>query len=380
MSPDTNTSMEMRSFTVLVVDDTPTNVMILKKTLLNSGYDVLTAENGSNGRKIAEEKKPDLILLDIMMPGEDGFETISKLKSNPATASIPVIFLTALADIESKVSGFELGAVDYITKPFHPLEIRARTRLHIKLSIATNALVETQRAKLKQIEVAQQSMLVSPEDVPEAKFAVYYASLNEAGGDFYDVIKIDTHTHAYFIADVSGHDIATGFITASVKALIRQNCSQIYTADETMSMVNSVLLSVLPEDKYLTGCYFTLNRHSNTLSMVNMGHPPALFVPAAGSPELIMTESDILGAYPGAMLNEHTIKVTKGDRLFLYTDGLVEDSEKKLLWTKSMTAIKECAGKCVNVPLHEAVTNIKNHFYSAGRNPSDDIVIMGIEV
>lgn len=380
MSPDTTSLMEMRTFTVLVVDDTPTNVMILKKTLVNAGYEVLSAENGSAGRKIAEEKKPDLILLDIMMPGEDGFETIAKLKSNPATASIPVIFLTALADIESKVSGFELGAVDYITKPFHPLEIRARTRLHIKLSIATNALVERQREKLKQIETAQQALLVAPEELPDADFAIYYASLNEAGGDFYDVIKINQNTHAYFVADVSGHDLATSFVTAAVKALIRQNCSQIYTSDETMRLVNSVLLSVLPEDKYLTGCYLTLNRHSNTVSMVNMGHPPALFVPANGKPELILTESDILGAYDGAMLNEYTFKVAKGDRIFLYTDGLIEDEKKKLIWTQGMSEIKNCAEKCKGVSLKQAVDNMRNHFYSERKKQSDDIIIMGIEV
>ncbi|OGV37256.1 MAG: histidine kinase [Lentisphaerae bacterium GWF2_45_14] len=380
MNRGTNAIESMKSFTILVIDDTPTNVMILKKTLLNSGYNVLTAEDGRSGRKIAEEEKPDIILLDIMMPEEDGFETITKLKSNPSTASIPVIFLTALSDIESKVSGFELGAVDYITKPFHPLEIRARTRLHIKLNIATNALIETQREKLKQIETAQQAMLVSPEEMPEANFSVYYSPLHEAGGDFYDVIRINHHTHAYFVADVSGHDIGTSFITASVKALIRQNCSQIYTVDETMSMVNSVLLSILPEDKYLTACYITLNRHTNSISMVNMGHPPALFVPLSGVPKVILSESDILGAYAGAMMNEYTIKVQKGDRLFLYTDGLVENSEKKLLWTKSIESIKECADKCIDVPLHDAVRNIKNHFYPSLRQPTDDIVILGIEV
>lgn len=370
-----------KNFTVLIVDDTPTNVLILKKTLLNSGYNVMSAENGIIGREIALREKPDLILLDIMMPEEDGFETLTKLKNTPETASIPVIFLTALSDVDSKVKGFELGAVDYITKPFHPQEIRARTGLHIKLSIATNALIETQREKLKQIETAQQAMLIQPQDMPDANFSVYYSSLQEAGGDFYDVIKINEHVHCYFVADVSGHDIATSFITASVKALLKQNCSPIYSSTETMKIINQVLLDVLPEDKYLTASFLSINRKTQKASLINMGHPPIIFQPKENNePEVIISESDILGGFKEVLYSERIFSVTKGDRIFIYSDGLLENFDDKAIWTNDFENLLKCIEQTKDDGLDKAVTNIKNYFAPKNENIKDDVLILGIEV
>ncbi|MBW2100992.1 MAG: response regulator, partial [Deltaproteobacteria bacterium] len=128
-------------FSILAVDDNPSNLKLLEVSLGKEGYRILTAADGPSAREIAATEKPDLILLDIIMPGENGFDVIKHLKSNSATASIPVIFLTGINEIDYKLAGFKLGAVDYITKPFHPLEVLARVRLHLKLSIATNSLI-----------------------------------------------------------------------------------------------------------------------------------------------------------------------------------------------------------------------------------------------
>jgi sigma-B regulation protein RsbU (phosphoserine phosphatase) len=375
-----NLGTNENNFTVLVVDDTPTNVLILKKTLLNSGYNVISAENGIIGREMALKEKPDLILLDIMMPEEDGFETLQKLKNTPDTASIPVIFLTALSDVESKVKGFELGAVDYITKPFHPQEIRARTGLHIKLSIATNALVESQREKLKQIETAQQSMLIQPKDMPEAKFYAYYSSLQEAGGDFYDVIQMNENVHCYFVADVSGHDIATSFITASVKALLKQNCSPIYSPTETMKIINQVLLEVLPEDKYLTASYLLLNRKTNKANLINMGHPPIIYHQMANNqPEVIISESDILGGFKEVLYSERIFSVNKGDRIFIYSDGLLENFDEKAIWTNDFSKLLKCIKETKEDELDKAVLKIKDFFTPENGKLDDDVLVLGIE-
>ncbi|MBL0701329.1 MAG: response regulator, partial [Desulfosarcina sp.] len=192
--------------------------MLLKATLVKAGYHILMVNNGTEARAMAAKCRPDLILLDIIMPGEDGFEVIRRLRENPKTVAIPIIFLRALDDPKAKMESFKLGAVDYITKPFYVPELLARVKLHLKLSIATNSLITSQAQKLKQIESAQQSMLVSPAEIPEANFAVWYNSLQEAGGDIYDVFRISKDICGYFVGDVSGHDIATSYITASVKA------------------------------------------------------------------------------------------------------------------------------------------------------------------
>ena len=122
-----------RAEQVLLVDDNPTNLQVLYKTLENSGYTLLAARDGEQALSIAEKALPSLLLLDIMMPGMDGFEVCRRLKANPETRGIPVIFLSALTDTDAKVEGFSLGAVDYISKPFQAEEVRARVRTQLRI-------------------------------------------------------------------------------------------------------------------------------------------------------------------------------------------------------------------------------------------------------
>lgn len=118
---------------ILAIDDTPANLRVVADVLSPAGYIVATVTSGERALKRLQNYIPDLILLDIQMPGIDGFETCRKIKENPDTASIPIIFLTALSDDESISQGFALGAVDYITKPFREVEMLARVKTHLQL-------------------------------------------------------------------------------------------------------------------------------------------------------------------------------------------------------------------------------------------------------
>ena len=121
------------SYDVLIVDDVAENIKVAMNILRENNYNFSFAVNGAEALDIVRKKNFDLILLDIMMPELNGFDVIKILKSNPNTAEIPVIFITAKTDIDSFAKGFELGAVDYITKPFHPLELLSRVSTHIEL-------------------------------------------------------------------------------------------------------------------------------------------------------------------------------------------------------------------------------------------------------
>ena len=156
------------------------------------------------------------------MPGESGFETCAQLKSDPATADIPIIFLSSLDDVKSKVEGLKIGGVDYVAKPVHAEEVLARVRVHLRIRETNRALVAQQRARLNDLRGAQQAMLVRPSDHPEANFAVYFEPLEEAGGDFYDVIPLGAGIFGYFVADISGHGVSAAFLTSALKALLRQ--------------------------------------------------------------------------------------------------------------------------------------------------------------
>ncbi|MEH2146142.1 response regulator [Nostoc sp.] len=137
------------SQTILIIDDNPTNIEVLYDALDRADYKVLVEMDGWHGIETVKHHPPDLILLDVMMPGIDGFETCRQLKSQMTICEIPIIFMTALNDTTDKVKGLALGAVDYITKPFQQEEVLARIEVHLKLRRA-NLELKQQKGILEQ--------------------------------------------------------------------------------------------------------------------------------------------------------------------------------------------------------------------------------------
>ncbi|WP_159788756.1 sensor histidine kinase [Sodalinema gerasimenkoae] len=143
---------------ILVVDDTPTNLAVLSEALTTAHYQVAVALDGETALEQVSYKPPHLILLDVMMPGIDGFETCRRLKANPDTADIPIIFTTALSDTVDKVKGLNLGAVDYITKPFQQEEVLARIKVHLQLYHLNHNLDAQVKERTAQLSEALESL------------------------------------------------------------------------------------------------------------------------------------------------------------------------------------------------------------------------------
>ena len=146
--------------TILIVDDETTNLATLSAYLEAAGFEVLAAQDGASGLSIVERARPDLILLDVLMPGLDGFETCRRLKAAERIQDIPVIFMTALTETADKITGFEVGGVDYVTKPFQVEELLARVKTHLALRQLQQQLeaqkrqLEAQNVQLQQ-EIAE---------------------------------------------------------------------------------------------------------------------------------------------------------------------------------------------------------------------------------
>ncbi|MCX7944194.1 MAG: response regulator, partial [Deltaproteobacteria bacterium] len=141
-----------RKSIVLVVDDSPENINVIK-SVFKDIYRIKAATSGERAIEIANsEEKPDLILLDIIMPGMNGYETIKKLKANPNTAEIPVIFLTSKGEVEDERTGFDLGAVDYITKPINPAILFARVDTHLSLKKMRDELLSKNKYLEEEVE------------------------------------------------------------------------------------------------------------------------------------------------------------------------------------------------------------------------------------
>ncbi len=143
---------------ILIVDDTPANIDLLYQTLSPEGYKISVAGAGEETLKLVSKIKPDLILLDVMLPDIDGFETCQKLKDNPSTTAIPIIFITAKAESEDIVKGFTLGGADYLTKPFNKEEVCARIKTHLQFQVLLKTL-ETQNQKLNELNNTKNKLM-----------------------------------------------------------------------------------------------------------------------------------------------------------------------------------------------------------------------------
>ncbi len=188
ITPLTPTEAEPKDASILVIDDTPASLGVLTNYLENDGYDVMVAQDGQSGLEKASYARPDLILLDIMMPGVDGFETCRQLKSNKDTHDIPVIFITALSDTQSKIKGFEEGSVDYLTKPLQPEEVLTRVRTHLRLRGLQKTLQHKNKKLTRALHKAQES---KPNQEIMTAYDAFFRSLIESSSDIITVLNED---------------------------------------------------------------------------------------------------------------------------------------------------------------------------------------------
>jgi sigma-B regulation protein RsbU (phosphoserine phosphatase) len=261
----------------------------------------------------------------------------------------------------------------------HAEEVLARVRVHLRIRANNLALVAHHRARLEQLRDAQQAILVRPEDCPEAAFSVYYKPLEEAGGDFYDVVQLGDSMCAYFVADISGHGVSAAFLTSAVKALLRQYGGPVFSPEDTMRGVDSVMGQMLGEERYLTACYARLNRQTHRLTVIGAGHPPLILVSRDGEPQTVDLESDPLGVFGAAILHRQDLRVSRGDRFFMYTDGLIEASAGGGR-REGLERLVEACVRRRNVPLSEAAGIIVRDLRPKEQDVEDDLLLLAVDV
>ncbi|MGH1395851.1 MAG: ATP-binding response regulator [Trichormus sp.] len=253
---------------ILIVDDTPINLEMLFDFLANTGYTVLVAEDGESALARAEYAPPDLILLDILMPGIDGFETCRRLQSNELTKDIPVIFMTALSETVDKVKGLSLGAVDYITKPLQHEEVLARVKLHLRLRNLT-----------KQLRTQNQLLAVEIEERKQAENKLReQAALLDITTDA--VLVKDLHQHICFWS--KGAENLYGWQSEEV---IGKNVSEFLYSPETLPQLQNVLHS-LTESDFWYGELHQLTRQGKKIIVASRWN---LMRDEHGKPQSILT-------------------------------------------------------------------------------------------
>ncbi len=336
---------------VLLVDDNATNLQVLYQTLDGSGYRLLTARSGEQALSIAARIHPAMILLDIMMPGLDGFETCRRLKSDPETAESAVIFLSALGEAKDKVKGLELGAVDYIAKPFDPEEVIARVDTHLKIRRLERSLVrknreleeanQRMRLDLEAAARVQQSFLPEgPPDSNGADIVWKYRPCEELAGDYLNVWAFDDRHIGMYILDVSGHGVRSSLLAVSVarslstaggstSLLTEPSDDPAGYAIVSPAKVAKRLNTLYPMDfrarLYFTFLYGILDTESRHLRFVSAGNRGPALVRSGGSVEFHDVPAVPIGLFPESEYEDSLLELHPGDRMYLYTDGLSEE-------------------------------------------------------
>ncbi|GIX06811.1 MAG: fused response regulator/phosphatase [Candidatus Poribacteria bacterium] len=324
---------------ILVVDDEPDVLDLVELVLAPEGFEVLLAKDGLEALDQARSNRPELILLDLSMPGMDGFQVIEKLREDPSTASIPVVMLTARAQISDKLRGLSSGADDYITKPFDPDELVERVRAVLarqKRPLVSSPLLGTLEQWSGEIEqlarhletAAQIQQGLLPQSLPTVPGfsigAVLESSL-DVSGDFYDFLPLEGDRVGIALADVRGKGIPAALLMVMVRTVIRIVAREVRTPAELVKRVNDFLASETSPELFTTMVYAVLDPRERTLAYCNGGHCyPLLFRNQGEVLQPLTTGGMLVGAFELAEYQYETIALEPGDLLLLYTDGVTE--------------------------------------------------------
>ena len=317
---------------ILVVDDTPANIKILAD-LLRKDYLLSVATSGADALEIAaSEDRPDLVLLDIMMPEMDGYEVCQRLKADPKTQDVPVIFVTAMSEVDDETKGFSLGAVDYITKPIRPPIVQARVAAHLELALARKTLAAQNKLLRESLAMAadvQRSLLPrSPRDLPGLDVAGRMIPCDAVGGDYLDFltgVEFAGRGFGVAVGDVAGHGPAAALLMTAARACLRMRAARTGGLGEIVTDLNRCLVADLGDvERFMT--LYLLEVRGDAISWVSAGHEPALLVDP-GSRTIADLEGDgpVLGIDGDITFGAHQAPFREpGQVVALYTDGITE--------------------------------------------------------
>lgn len=326
---------------ILIVDDEPFNVDYLEQELEESDFEIISAANGREALEKVQTEVPDLILLDIMMPVMDGFEVLTRLGSNPITRDIPVIVISASNDLKSVVRGIQLGAEDYLPKPFEPILLHAR----VSSSLEKKRLHDLQQLYLKSLErefeiarEIQQSFL--PAQLPNVngwEIAAYFKAAREVAGDFYDAFLLPNDQLVMNVGDVCGKGVGAAMFMTLFRSLIRAAATTNFLANlkdgqvlppaqrlkQIISFTNNYIAET-HEDASIFATIFIglLDLQSGTLTYINCGNEPPLLLRKDGSMIELPPTGPVIGLFPDIEFSSMEIAIEKEDILLAFTDGI----------------------------------------------------------
>lgn len=378
---------------ILVVDDNDDNRYTLTLYLELEGYaDIAIAEDGEQAIAILKEREFDLVLLDVMMPNVDGYQVLSWMKGQKKFNDLPVIMISALNELSSVVRCIELGAMDYLQKPFNQHLLRARLGASLdkkRLRDEVNTHLARLEQELQAARDLQMSML--PQDFPEPtpEFPVDIHGLiqpaREVGGDLYDFFTTENGALCFFVGDVSGKGMPAALFMARTKSLIRiateLMCARESGAEpaEIIGRVNRELCQNNSDMMFVTLFFGMLNPATGEVAYCNAGHNP----PYRASGGVLTAIDDgkgiILGVRPQAAYQTGMMTLAPDETLYLFTDGVTEayDLSGALFSEERLEAVLRASAGRSSRAVVEVVSDAVKSFVTTAL-PSDDITMLAL--
>ena len=319
---------------ILVVDDNEYNRELLVQDLEDSGYQVQTAASGIEALELIEHNLPQMVLLDIMMPGLSGIQVCQILRSKHRTQDLPIIMVTAKADSQDVVAGLHAGANDYVTKPIDIDVLFARMQTHLKLrELQTESRRQSERLyrELAAARSVQESLLPKPERLEEmpGSYGLDVAALwrpsETLGGDFWDLVSLADGTLGILLIDFAGCGVVPALNTFRIKTFLQGQCTGLYNAMLTTARINAHLMLTLSKWELATCIYARYNPDRCQFTVTSAGLPyPLVYRIATDSVEIMRVSGQPVGAFSDAVFDEMSVGLEEGDKIVFYTDGLLK--------------------------------------------------------
>jgi sigma-B regulation protein RsbU (phosphoserine phosphatase) len=369
---------------ILIVDDVKSNVDILVEALRDE-YKLGVALDGAAALRSIEKSPPDLVLLDIVMPGLDGYEVCRRLRAQERTRELPVVFLSSLEDVKDKAHGFEVGGNDYLTKPFEVLEIKARVRSLLRAKAYADAVREAMARDLRIAREIQMGILpANPAAATKGTgldVHVVIEPAREVGGDLYEILRVSDQRVVVALGDVSGKGIPAALFMAVAVTILRTLARQFAEPDEILRRLNDELVEQNPRGMFVTlQCLvFDLEQRRvsaavaghHQLAVVSPGQPPRFACPSSGRPA---------GLLPSNPVDCETFSLTPGETFVLFSDGVSEamNSQDDLYGEERLMAVLAAHQRA---PVAEIVTRVLEDVraFRGDAKQSDDITVLAVQ-
>lgn len=383
---------------ILIVDDEPFNVDYIEQELEELNYITRSAFNGREALDSVNSDPPDLVLLDIMMPVMDGFDVLRHLKQDKETCDIPVIVISANSDLQSMVKGIQMGAEDYLPKPFEPTLLHAR----ITSSLEKKQLRDLQKKYLKSLErefdIAHEiQMDFLPKELPSVdgwEIAAYFKGAREVAGDYYDVFLLPDGNIYFIVGDVCGKGVGAALYMTLFRSLIRAIATSQLPGSEqgtvyitptqrlenTASFTNNYITNTHGDESTFSTLFMgILNESSGVLTYVNCGNEPPLIIRSDGSFIPLHTTGPVLGIFPDARFRAMESTMEAGDFLLAFTDGIPDALNDQGIPFGTDHLMDDLVDRTISIDqvLHNVTQQVLDYIDKADQ--FDDITLLAIK-